>query len=429
MGKPVKLKVGEKEVLSTKVTYEDLVILYNQFIDTYGEVPVYSKCDSKHNMPQGRIITRVLKGSNITYNDFMLQFGKVSHVRTESKDYDFYVKRFKEVSDHIGHALCGNELMNNKYGLPNSTWFVKYCPDKSVKKYDDFVCWCGYESNKLKKEKEDIANTLINLEKELGRPILREDISLEKTGFSMIVLVRMFGGLNNAKREIGLMPTPTDKPLRPFEYYKNTLSDALNNLYEKTGRKFLTWHDLESGLYHKNAIEHKTITQAFRREGLDVFAYIKSLGFEMNPNTFSFKYTFDDGERVVSTMEFDFSTYIRSIGYKYNKTYFRDVMYKTFTNSDKGRKTNCDYCLLLSNDKKLYIEIAGVIYNDKNDSWRTYDYKYKKHTEYQKKMLYKENILIENNCNYLFLFPYEMKNGNYKEILQNKINEILQEVA
>ena len=83
----------------------------------------------------------------------------------------------------------------------------------------------------------------------------------------------------------------------------------------------------------------------------------------------------------------------------------------------------------MSNDKKLYIEIAGVIYNDKNDSWRTYDYKYKKHTEYQKKMLYKENILIENNCNYLFLFPYEMKNGNFKEILQNKINEILQEVA
>lgn len=84
-------------------------------------------------MPQGRIITRVLKENSITYNDFLLQFGKVSHVRTESKDYDLYVKRFKEVSDNIGHALCGNELMNNKYGLPNPIWFVKYCPDKNVK--------------------------------------------------------------------------------------------------------------------------------------------------------------------------------------------------------------------------------------------------------------------------------------------------------
>ena len=137
------LKVGNKEVQSTKVTYDDLVILYNQFIDTYGEVPVYSKCDSKHNMPQGRIINRVLKENNVTYNDFLLQFGKVSHVRTESKDYYLYVKRFKEVSDKIGHPLCGNELINNKYGLPNPTWFIKYCPDKNVKTYDDFVLWCG----------------------------------------------------------------------------------------------------------------------------------------------------------------------------------------------------------------------------------------------------------------------------------------------
>ena len=52
-----------------------------------------------------------------------------------------------------------------------------------------------------------------------------------------------------------------------------------------------------------------------------------------------------------------------------------------------------------------------------------------KHQEYQQKMLYKEKILIDNKCNYLFLFSSEMKNGSYKEILQNKINEILQEVA
>ena len=80
-------------------------------------------------------------------------------------------------------------------------------------------------------------------------------------------------------------------------------------------------------------------------------------------------------------------------------------------------------------EEKLYIEIAGVIQNDKNNSWRTTDYKYKRHTDYQQKMLFKEKLLIENNCNYLFLFPCEMKTGKYKEILQNKINEIIEEVA
>lgn len=428
MGKTVLLKVGDKYIPSVEVTYDDLVILYKQYIDVYNEVPIYSKCDSKHNMPQGRIINRVLKENNITYNDFLLRFGKVSHVRTGSKDYDLYIDKFKKVSDELGHALTQVELLNNKYGLPNPSWFIKYCPDKNVKSYNDFVLWSGYNSNKPEKDKDFVIKTLIRLEKELGRPVTRYDISYEKTGFSMIVLRRLFGGLKKAKEEIGLMPTQTSKPLYSFEYYKNTLTEALNSLYLQTGRKFATWHDLESGLYHKNNIEHKSMTKAFKREGLDIFAYIKSLGFEMNPNNFSFKYTFDDGERTASTMEFDFSTYIRSIGYEYNKTYFRDVMYKTFTNSDKKRKTNCDYCLLLPNNEKLYIEIAGVIPSNITD-WRSHKYKYKCHSEYQQKMLYKEKILVENNCNYLFLFSSEMKNGVYKGILQNKINEILQEAA
>lgn len=70
MSTSIKLKIGNNEVQSTKVTYQDLIILYNQYINTYGEIPIYSKCDSKHNMPQGRIITRVLNENNVTYNDF-----------------------------------------------------------------------------------------------------------------------------------------------------------------------------------------------------------------------------------------------------------------------------------------------------------------------------------------------------------------------
>ena len=96
MGKTILLKVGNKYIPSVEVTYDDLVILYKQYIDVYNEVPIYSKCDSKHNMPQGRIINRVLKENNITYNDFLLQFGKVSHVRTQSKDYDLYIEKFKK---------------------------------------------------------------------------------------------------------------------------------------------------------------------------------------------------------------------------------------------------------------------------------------------------------------------------------------------
>lgn len=425
MGQPKYLDVDGRQVLTTKVTYEDLVILYNQYIDTYGEVPIYSKCDAKHNMPQGRIINRVIADKGITYNDFLLQFGKVSHVRTESKNYDVYVKRFKEISDKLGHAIIQKELFNNHYGLPNPNWFVKYCPDENVKTYDDFVQWCGYESNKLEKDKEFVANTLINLEKELGRPIIRNDISLEKTGFSMIVLNRMFGGLTNAKKELGLMKTPPNQPL-PFEYYREKLDEILDNIKAHTNRSIISWCDIESELNNPYSIEHKTLTKSFKREGVDIFAYIKSKGFMMNPSNFSFHYTFDDGERVVSSMEYEFSEYLRSLGYEYNKDYFRDVLYKTF--SDEKSKMNCDYKIMVDG-VPLYIEIAGIIYNCQENDWRNHTFSSKQERDYQQKMLKKEQRLIESGQHFIFLFKSEMFNDHYKNILNEKINEVRREAA
>ena len=44
-------------------------------------------------------------------------------------------------------------------------------------------------------------------------------------------------------------------------------------------------------------------------------------------------------------------------------------------------------------------------------------------------MINKENILIENNCYFIFLFKSEMFNNKYRDIFQNKIKEIQQEVA
>ena len=425
MGKAIYLDIADRKVLTTEVTYEDLIILYNQYIKKYGEVPIFSKCDSKHNMPQGRIINRVIENAGITYNDFLLQFGKVSHVRTESKDYDTYVKRFKEVSDKLGRALTGQELTNNQYGLPSEGWFIKYCPEKTVKTYDSFVKWCGYESNKLEKDKNFVANTLINLEKELGRPITRYDISLEKTGFSMIVLSRLFGGLTKAKEELGLMKTLPNQPLS-FEYYKNKLTTTLFKIKEETGRTFVSWCDIESPLYNDNPCEHKTLTKAFKREGIDIFAYMKSFGFQMNPSKFSNHYTFDDGEHVMSSMEYDFSTYLRSLGLKYNKDYFRNIRYKEFT-SEKS-KMDCDYKIMI-NGAPIYVEIAGIIYNCTDETWKEHEFASKKENEYRDKMIKKEQRLLENDCNFIFLFKTEMFNGEYKNILQNKINEIRQEAA
>lgn len=420
-----KLTVGNKRINTTDVTYEDLVILYKQYIDTYGEVPIYSKCDAKHNMPQGRIINRVIAEKGITYNDFLLQFGKVCHVRTGNRDYDIYVKKFKEVSDKLGHAIVQKELFNNSYGLPNPNWFVKYCPDENVKTYDDFVQWCGYESNKLKVDDELVGQKLIELEKKLGRHITKNDITLENVGFTEIVVTRVFGSLNKAKKKLGLLPTPPTQPL-PFEYYREQLDKILDNIKTHTNRDIISWYDIESELNNPYSIEHKTLTKSFKREDVDIFAYIKSKGFMMNPSNFSFHYTFDDGERVVSSMEYEFSEYLRSLGYKYGKDYFRDVLYKTF--SDEKSKMNCDYKVMIDG-VPLYIEIAGIIYNSKEIDWRNHTFPSNQERDYQQKMLKKEQRLLESGQHFLFLFKSEMFNNHYRNILKNKINEVRQEAA
>lgn len=200
MAKPINLNVDGRTVLTTDVTYKDLVWLFKDYEKKYGRIPTGKEYLSKYNLPQQRIINRVLKENNITFSEFMLELGKVSHVRCNACDYDLYLEKYKNKCNELGRALTEHELTNNPYGLPSSQYFSKNCPDKSIKTYNDFVLWCGFNSNMLKKDDEFIKNTLINLEKELGRPITRNDISKDKTGFSMIAVNRLFGSLGNAKK-------------------------------------------------------------------------------------------------------------------------------------------------------------------------------------------------------------------------------------
>ena len=141
MATPVKLKVENKEVKSTEVTYDDLVILYQQYIDAYGEVPVYSKCDSKHNMPQHRIINKVLLSKNVTYDDFILQFKNDKKDKLIQQQIEKYKQIFPINVDNMTYNIFGNidvihgENKHNKYFLNiiDSDGYKYYC------QYNSFI--------------------------------------------------------------------------------------------------------------------------------------------------------------------------------------------------------------------------------------------------------------------------------------------------
>lgn len=138
---------------------------------------------------------------------------------------------------------------------------------------------------------------------------------------------------------------------------------------------------------------------------------------------FSNTFTFDDGEKTDSYYEYKLSTYLRSLGLKYKKDYFRSIKYNDFY--DKKSKMTCDY-LIKFNDKQIYIEVAGLITNLNNEDWRVHNYTNKVNNEYRDKMILKEQIFKKNGLDYLFLFANEMNDDSFKDIifeileLQNK---------
>lgn len=413
------LNVDGKQIVSTEITYEDLVWLYESYIKRNGKVPLIKECLAKNNLPQGRIIKRILEKNGITYKDFLLQFGKFQKVRaTEPKYYDIYLDKFLEICQSLGRSLREDEFINNQYGLPGHLWFIKYCPDKSVNSYCDFLEYCGLSQNKHIWTKEEVIDVLMNYEKELKRPLIQDDITIDKIGFSIIVIKRLFGSFSQAKDEIGLMETLPNQPL-PFEHYQSKLKEVLDDYISKTHNPYITWQIIESGKYGSQKVDHKSMCRSFRDADVDLNNYIYSFGLQFNPS-FGNVYIFPDGEKTESNYEYDISKYLREQGLNFKDNYSRSVRYNDFANTNN--KMTCDYCVhTIVGD--VYIEVAGMIdgLND-IDNWRTHIYSNKISNAYRDKMILKEKIFIDNNLNYIFIFANEMKDGSYKK----KLSKILQ---
>ena len=119
----IQLTVCDRQVFSTDVTLQDIYTLYQQFIDTYGYFPRSTELDSKHNMPQMRIVQRVLEDAGIPYADLCLKFGKKQRVRSSIADYDLWVSRIKQWSLDHGNVPVASEL--TRFGVPSPKWLGK----------------------------------------------------------------------------------------------------------------------------------------------------------------------------------------------------------------------------------------------------------------------------------------------------------------
>lgn len=403
------------EKSTNELTYSDIKILFTDYVKRKGRYPTQKECTLQNNLPHFRIVAKILADENIMLKDFQTSMGKVGHIRSDISNYDTYVCRFKQKCKEENRTLQISELVNNTEGLPSAKWFVDNCPCNTVKTYNDFVRWCGLVVNS-KYDKEYISAKLKELELSLGRTLKRSDITKNNIGFSMIVIKRLWGSLEKAKVEIGLLAEKEDKSLS-FEHYKKLIDNTLSFVWVNLHRKQVCWEDFETGEFK---VDHHTIQKAFAKRGVDFNSYLKSKGFELSPNSIGNVNYFDDGELTRSKYEWDFSTFLRNeLGLKYKNDYNRDIMYKKLS-AKINNKINCDYCVHF-NGNDYYIEIAGLIYNTSSDNWREITYSSKKIMNYRNKMIEKENIFLQTNAKYLFIFQNDMKSGRYKDMVKDFI--------
>ena len=371
-----------------------------------------------------RIINRVLREQGVTYKDFLGIFGKKLHARASSADYDIFVAEFKKYSDELGRPLTSLELVSEKYNLPSVKWFIKFCPNKNVKNYRDFVVWCGYDPCKKIWTKDEVAAILREFERVNERNVVKEDITTPNMGFSMIVIDRLFGSLENMRKECGLMPLshrycfpPAVTNIRDLDnHYIDALKSVVLDYKSKTDNPYISGEIIESGIYGNFTYSHKTYTQHFKNANVDLFAFVKSLGCMMGCSRYSNSYIFDSGELVRSSFEYDFTECLNEAGFFYKDDYQRDVRYRTF--SDETGRIDCDYVIDIGG-VAVYVEIAGVLDSSYDNTWDTFNFTDTRHVKYRDTLLKKRNILESIGAEYYFLFKDDMRNSSYKNLIDN----------
>ena len=91
------------------------------------------------------------------------------------EDYDYYVREYIKKSEEFGNPIPHSKLRKEPFNLPDARWYVKNCPNESVKTWADFVDWCGFVVKGKNPTKEKVIKLIYKLQNELDRPLIYDD--------------------------------------------------------------------------------------------------------------------------------------------------------------------------------------------------------------------------------------------------------------
>lgn len=344
--------------------------------------------------------------------------GKARLINFDVNNYNYWVTEYIRRSELHGKPISSADLRKDEFNLPDSRWYIKNCPDKSITSWSEFVDWCGFISKGKTPSKEKMTHLIYKMQDEINRPLMYDDFRGVGCYHPPIEIVRLYWGtINNMKKELGLkivQDSMLDKTLSKEEF-NNMIADIC--LYVKNdNRNFITTSEIDSNENWLNA--NSLRKTSIKYYNCDLQKLLKGYGISLGKQGRGIVFDFDDGEHVTSQFEYIFSKYLREYGLKYKRDYQRNVNYSLFIPEYNGRM-NCDYVINIK-EKNIYIEIAGIIEAYKSSFFFDKPINASKSKEnYRKKLSQKQFMLKENNLNYYILFPCDLTKENIYKILNN----------
>jgi hypothetical protein len=252
------------------------------------------------------------------------------------------------------------------------------------------------------------------MSEKLNRPLMYDDFKSPKFNEVGIGTINIhWGTMNKMKEELGLeiiQESMIDK-IESIDNMKNELNILCSEILKRDNRRVITTKDINICEYTMNSSSYR---KHLKLEGSSLREFLKSIGFELQEEGLGLNHIFEDGEKVRSQYELDFSYFLKTtLNLKYNIDYFRDVKYTIFIKDYNGLM-NCDY-VINYNGRKIYIEIAGLL-RDLNKYY--YENKVIDSTskeKYRLKLMEKEEMLKSiDDAEYYIIFPI---NKNYNSVL------------
>lgn len=149
------LKIGDKDVPTSKLTYEDLIDLFQQFIKKENRMPSMLELNVKNNLPSYSKVQKILNDKNMSYKEFCSLLGDnkmlvVNGIYKHPKDitYEDLVSLYREYINKYKIAPTSTES-NIENNLPHRSIVNSILKEKGIT-HDDFLCLFGVMNGKRK---------------------------------------------------------------------------------------------------------------------------------------------------------------------------------------------------------------------------------------------------------------------------------------